>query len=145
MSHAGSKKATPRPRGDEKQKRESPTSLRLSGETKRQIEDLVAKWGTSAGQVVARAVDREYIRTTGADMNQAHIEIDRLNKEFAAARHSMTDSKGLDRYAEQYARDLDAILERHGASKRVAKTFPNGIKAIEAVDATGNVIADWHE
>ena len=77
-------------------------------------------------------------------MTQAQKEIDNLNKQFVAATHGQV-AGGMERYAEQYARDMDAIIARHGAKKEILHTAPNGISKIRVTDSRGEVVAEWHD
>jgi len=75
-------------------------------------------------------------------MSQAQREILRLSQQFATAPHGQV-SGGVDRYAEQYIRELDAIIARHGAKKEVVKVFENGLKRIRITDNNGDIVTEY--
>lgn len=54
-------------------RKKHPFSVKLSAESRKQIEELAALWGESMGCVVTRAVEREYRRTFPEENNSPQL------------------------------------------------------------------------
>lgn len=78
-------------------------------------------------------------------MNQAQREIEQAVDAFTQAAHGQVAGGGVDRYAQQFSANLDAIVLRHGANKEVVKTLPNGIQKIRITDSGGELVAEYHQ
>ena len=77
-------------------------------------------------------------------MNQAQREIQRLVEQFTTAKHGQVDG-GVERYAEQFGRDLEAVVAKHGAKKEVVRVLPNGLKKVRVLDQRGELVAEYTE
>ena len=78
-------------------------------------------------------------------MSQAEREIQCLVEQFTKSKHGQVAGGGVDRYAEQFGRDLEAVVTKHGAKKEVVKVLSNGIKKIRITDKNGLIVAEYHE
>lgn len=79
------------------------------------------------------SIDRKR-EESGMETN-AQLEIEQINRDFAAGKYSF----------EQYARLLRTVIAAYDCQRRIVKTHANGIKHIEILDKDGNVIADYHD
>lgn len=76
-------------------------------------------------------------------MNKAQREIMQIVERHATGKHAEVTGGGVARYAEEFIRDIDAVVARYGVNKEVVKTFANGLQQIRITDQAGEVVAEY--
>lgn len=68
-------------------------------------------------------------------LTSAQAEIDAINREFVAGDYT----------ADEHLAALNGVIQRHGATKEIVKTYGNGIQKICIRDINGDIVAEYHQ